>query len=55
MGYGKRALQQLIAYYEGKIPNITEDGDNSDAELNRNTEIETEVSCLQEDKFFCIV
>eukprot|EP00795_Rhopilema_esculentum_P004679 gene4679-20963_t len=41
MGYGKRALQQLVAYYEGKIPNITEDGDDSDAELNRNTEIET--------------
>ena len=25
MGYGKRALQQLIMYYEGKMPNVGED------------------------------
>ena len=25
MGYGKRALQQLIMYYEGKMPDVGED------------------------------
>jgi hypothetical protein len=25
MGYGKRALQLLIHYYEGKIANLSED------------------------------
>ena len=25
MGYGKRALQLLIEYYEGKIANLSED------------------------------
>ena len=25
MGYGKRALQLLIQYYEGKIANLSED------------------------------
>ncbi len=33
MGYGKRALQQLITYYEGKIPNISEDVQTADSGL----------------------
>eukprot|EP00794_Sanderia_malayensis_P007918 gene7918-8773_t len=39
MGYGKRALQQLVAYYEGKIPNLSEDvkGGSEDQEQNGDT------------------
>ncbi|XP_031549437.1 RNA cytidine acetyltransferase-like [Actinia tenebrosa] len=33
MGYGKRALQQLIHYYEGKIPNLSENGHDNTKEI----------------------
>ena len=30
MGYGKRALQQLVNYYEGKIQSLSEDAAESE-------------------------
>ena len=42
MGYGKRALQQLITYYEGKIQNLSEDIDPAGGE-EAAADIQTEV------------
>lgn len=39
MGYGKRALQQLAAYYSGDIPCLDEDA--SDAETDRQTDAQS--------------
>lgn len=38
MGYGKRALQQLILYYEGKMPNLGEDIPSNERKLDIPTE-----------------
>ncbi|CAD0203499.1 unnamed protein product [Chrysodeixis includens] len=43
MGYGKRALQQLAAYYAGDIPCLDEDhSDDDDANANGNGTLQTE-------------
>ncbi|XP_076450186.1 RNA cytidine acetyltransferase-like [Babylonia areolata] len=36
MGYGGRALELLTQYYEGKMPNLSEDAENDDAETQTN-------------------
>lgn len=49
MGYGRRALEQLMTYYEGKIPNLSEDV----AKENGNSEhddVENEESDLLEER-----
>ena len=46
MGYGKRALQMLIQYYEGKIANLSEDTVQSTDQEIQPTELnEVEISC----------
>lgn len=43
MGYGKRALQQLAAYYCGDIPCLDEDhSDGEDAKANGSGTLQTE-------------
>ena len=39
MGYGKRALQQLIMYYEGKMPNVGEDVRTEEHSLEISAEV----------------
>ena len=38
MGYGKRALDQLTAYFEGKISNLSEFDENNNEKMNENEE-----------------
>jgi N-acetyltransferase 10 len=45
MGYGKRALQLLIDYYEGKMQNLTNENDNNN---NNNDDDDIEVDSTKE-------
>eukprot|EP00112_Aurelia_sp_Birch-Aquarium-sp1_P011190 Seg2357.3 transcript_id=Seg2357.3/GoldUCD/mRNA.D3Y31 product="RNA cytidine acetyltransferase" protein_id=Seg2357.3/GoldUCD/D3Y31 len=49
MGYGKRALQQIITYYEGKIQNLNEDINHTGRE-EATADIQTEVGDLLEEQ-----
>lgn len=42
MGYGRRAMEQLVQYYEGRIPSLSENGEDRDQEIT--TLIDDEVS-----------
>ncbi|KAI9811366.1 MAG: killer toxin resistant protein [Pycnora praestabilis] len=49
MGYGSRALQLLIDFYEGKFTNLAEDDENALEEMVRVTDAELSNSSLLDD------
>ena len=49
MGYGTRALELLTQFYEGKFPNLNEEGVGEAEHMVRVTDAELENSTLQDD------
>lgn len=47
MGYGKRALEQLISYYSGSIPSLNENDSDEDSKEN-NVEEDVDANLLKE-------
>jgi N-acetyltransferase 10 len=50
MGYGTRALQLLIDYYEGKMANVDESDDEADESMKRVTEEELAAASLKTEQ-----